>query len=113
VARRPDLDRDPRRAVGDLAGRLLVSGLPADPRRQRQATPTAATFRSRRSRAGLLPFVAIWHLFTNEQLLATIFAALDVGIAYWMLGYLPIRQEVRQLTTLFLAWARSSGTRPP
>jgi len=36
VARRPDLDRDPRRAVGDLAGRLLVSGLPADPRRQRQ-----------------------------------------------------------------------------
>jgi hypothetical protein len=50
----------------------------------------------------LLPFVAIWHLFTNEQLLATIFAALDVGIAYWMLGYLPIRQEVRQLTTLFL-----------
>jgi len=34
----------------------------------------------------LLPFVAVWHLFTNEQLLATIFAALDVGIAYWMLA---------------------------
>ena len=50
----------------------------------------------------LLPFVAVWHLFTNEQLLATIFAALDVGIAYWMLGYLPIRQEVRRLTALFL-----------
>jgi hypothetical protein len=50
----------------------------------------------------LLPFVAFWHLFTNEQLLATIFAAVDVGIAYWMLGYLPIRQEVRRLTTLFL-----------
>ena len=50
----------------------------------------------------LLPFVAVWHLFTNEQLLATIFAALDVGIAYWMLGYLPIRQEVRRLTVLFL-----------
>jgi hypothetical protein len=50
----------------------------------------------------LLPFVAIWHLFTNEQLLATIFAAFDVGIAYWMLGYLPIRQEVRRLTVLFL-----------
>ncbi len=50
----------------------------------------------------LLPFVAFWHLFTNEQLLAAIFAALDVGIAYWMLGYLPIRQEVRRLTALFL-----------
>ncbi len=50
----------------------------------------------------LLPFVAVWHLFTNEQLLATIFAALDVGIAYWVLGYLPIRQEVRRLTVLFL-----------
>jgi hypothetical protein len=50
----------------------------------------------------LLPFVATWHLFTNEGLLATIFAALDVGIAYWMLGYLPIRSEIRVLTALFL-----------
>jgi hypothetical protein len=50
----------------------------------------------------LLPFVAFWHLATNEELLAAVFAALDVGIAYWMLGYLPIRQEVRRLTALFL-----------
>jgi hypothetical protein len=50
----------------------------------------------------LLPFVAIWHLATNEQLLATIFAAIDVGLAYWMLGYLPVRPPVRRLTSLFL-----------
>jgi hypothetical protein len=50
----------------------------------------------------LLPFVAFWHLATNEQLLAAIFAALDVGIAFWMLGYLPVRQEIRRLTALFL-----------
>jgi hypothetical protein len=50
----------------------------------------------------LLPFVAIWHLSTNEQLLAAIFAAIDVGIAYWMLGYLPVRPAIRFLTSLFL-----------
>ena len=51
--------------------------------------------------AVLLPFVASWHLATNEQLLATIFGAVDVGIAYWMLGFLPVRQPIRRLTALF------------
>jgi hypothetical protein len=51
--------------------------------------------------AVLLPFVAIWHLATNEQLLATIFGAVDVGIAYWMLGFLPVRQQICRLTALF------------
>jgi hypothetical protein len=50
----------------------------------------------------LLPFVSLWHLATNQQLLATIFAAVDVGIAYWMLGYLPVRHGIRVLTSLFL-----------
>jgi len=50
----------------------------------------------------LLPFVSIWGAATNQQLLATIFGAIDVGIAYWMLGFLPIRQAVRGLTALFL-----------
>ena len=50
----------------------------------------------------LLPFVSIWHLATNQQLLATFFSAVDVGIAYWMLGLLRIRQSVRVLTSLFL-----------
>jgi hypothetical protein len=50
----------------------------------------------------LLPFVSIWGAATNQQLLATIFGAIDVGIAYWMLGFLPIRQAIRGLTALFL-----------
>jgi hypothetical protein len=50
----------------------------------------------------LLPFVSIWGAATNQQLLATIFGAIDVAIAYWMLGFLPIRQAIRGLTALFL-----------
>jgi hypothetical protein len=50
----------------------------------------------------LLPFVSVWHDTTNEQFLATIFAAIDVGIAYWMLGYLPVRQAIRVATSVFL-----------
>ncbi len=61
----------------------------------------------------LLPFVAIWHVATNQQLLATFFAAVDVGIAYWMLGYLPIRPGVRVLTRSSSASAPSCGTPPP
>jgi hypothetical protein len=52
----------------------------------------------------VLPFVALWGVATNEQLLAAIFAAFDVGIAYWMLGYLPIRQRYRLLTAVFLGF---------
>ena len=50
----------------------------------------------------LIPFVALWHEATNQQLLATIFGAVDVAIAYWMLGHLPIRPNVRGLTAIFL-----------
>ena len=49
----------------------------------------------------LLPFVSIWNLTTNEQLLAVVFSAIDVGIAYWMLGYVQVRQAIRVLTSLF------------
>jgi len=50
----------------------------------------------------LLPFVAVWHEATNQQLLAGVFGALDVGLAWWMLGYLPISTRIRWLTALFL-----------
>jgi hypothetical protein len=50
----------------------------------------------------LLPFVAFWHLATNEQMLAAIFSAIDVGIAYWMLGFLPVSPKIRRLTAVFL-----------
>jgi hypothetical protein len=49
----------------------------------------------------LVPFTAIWHLDAGEQMLAAVFGAVDVGLAYWMLGYLPIKPSVRGLTSLF------------
>ncbi len=50
----------------------------------------------------LLPFVAIWGLTTDAQLLAAILGALAVGAAYWMLGRLRIREPVRIAATVFL-----------
>jgi hypothetical protein len=50
----------------------------------------------------LLPFVSLWHLATDQKLASAVFAAIDVGLGYWMLGYLPIRHRIRVLTSLFL-----------
>ena len=50
----------------------------------------------------LMPFVAVWGLATNAQLVAAIIGALDVAIAFWVLGRLPIGPRVRIATTLFL-----------
>ncbi|MDP9483858.1 MAG: hypothetical protein M3P84_11640 [Chloroflexota bacterium] len=50
----------------------------------------------------LMPFVAIWGLATDAQLVAAILGALDVAIAFWVLGRLPISSRVRVATTLFL-----------
>jgi hypothetical protein len=52
----------------------------------------------------LLPFVAMWGLMTDGQLVFAILAAIDVGIAWWMLGRLPIRRAVRFAVTLLFAF---------
>ena len=52
----------------------------------------------------LLPFVAIWGLAANGQLVFAIIGAIDVGLAWWVLGRLPIRRWVRIATTLFLGF---------
>ena len=52
----------------------------------------------------LLPFVAVWHEATDQQLLSAIFGAVDVGIAYWVLGRLPIKPSVRTLTAIFIGF---------
>lgn len=52
----------------------------------------------------LLPFVALWGLATNAQLVASIGGALDVGLAYWVLGRLAIRPSVRLGATVFFAF---------
>src|ERR1019366_2924510 len=50
----------------------------------------------------LLPFVAVFGLATNAQLIATFIGAIDVAIAFWMLGRLPLDRAVRVATTIFL-----------
>ena len=51
-----------------------------------------------------MPFVAVWGLATNDQLLFTVLAAVDVGLAWWMLGRLPVGPAVRLGTTVFFAF---------
>ncbi len=50
----------------------------------------------------LLPFVAVFGLATNAQLIATFIGAIDVALAFWMLGRLPLDRTVRAATTIFL-----------
>ena len=52
----------------------------------------------------LMPFVAIWGLAANGQLVFAVLGAIDVGLAWWVLGRLPVRTPVRLLTTLFLGF---------
>jgi hypothetical protein len=50
----------------------------------------------------LLPFVAAFGLATNAQWIAVVLGAAAVGIAFWMLGRLPIERRSRLATTVFL-----------
>jgi len=50
----------------------------------------------------LVPFVAVWGLATDAQLISAVAAALVVGVAFWSLGRLRIRPSTRLATTLFL-----------
>ncbi len=52
----------------------------------------------------LVPFVAVWGLSADDQLLFTALAAVDVGICWWMLGRLEVRVAIRLATTLFFAF---------
>ena len=50
----------------------------------------------------LLPFVALFGLATDQVFLALVIGALDVGLAFWLLGRLPLRPAVRNLLTVFV-----------
>ena len=50
----------------------------------------------------LLPFVAIWGMATDQAFLALVLGALDVGLAFWLLGRVPIRPRLRAALTVFL-----------
>ena len=52
----------------------------------------------------LVPFVAVWGLAANGQLVFSIIGAIDVGLAWWVLGRLPIRTWVRLAVTVFLGF---------
>jgi hypothetical protein len=50
----------------------------------------------------LLPFVAVWGLAVDQTFLAIVIGALDVALAFWLLGRLPVRPAVRTLLTIFV-----------
>ncbi|HUQ79243.1 MAG TPA: hypothetical protein VM427_10295 [Patescibacteria group bacterium] len=52
----------------------------------------------------LLPFVAVWGLATDGQLVFAILGGIDVGLAWWMVGRLPVRTWVRVAATLFFGF---------
>jgi hypothetical protein len=52
----------------------------------------------------LMPFVALWGLAADGQLVFAVLGAIDVGLAWWVLGRLPIRPWVRIAATIFFAF---------
>jgi hypothetical protein len=52
----------------------------------------------------LVPFVALWGHATDGQLIFAILGAIDVGLAWWVLGRLPVRTWVRIAATIFFAF---------
>jgi hypothetical protein len=52
----------------------------------------------------LLPFVAVWGLATNDQVVFTVLAALDVALCWWAIGRLRVGPLVRLATTVFFAF---------
>ncbi|HWP62463.1 MAG TPA: hypothetical protein VNO86_03230, partial [Candidatus Binatia bacterium] len=49
----------------------------------------------------LLPFVAVWGLATNAQLVAAVLGGLDVALAWWIMGRLAVRPATRLVATIF------------
>lgn len=64
----------------------------------------------------LVPFVALWGLATDQELLAVVLGATGVGLAWWVLGGLRIGTGARVLTTAFFAvstvwwWSAAVGS---
>lgn len=52
----------------------------------------------------LLPFVAVWGVLTDDQTIFTALAAIDVAIAWWMLGRLRVPPAIRLGTTVVFAF---------
>ena len=52
----------------------------------------------------LMPFVALWGLATDIRAVSVALGAIDVGIAWWTVGRLPVSRRIRLATTVFFAF---------
>ena len=52
----------------------------------------------------LLPFVAIWGFATDIRAVSVLIGAIDVGLAWWALGGLPVSRRIRIATTVFFGF---------
>jgi hypothetical protein len=52
----------------------------------------------------LTPFVALWGVRTDAQAITGLFGAVDVALAWWVLGRLPIGTGTRVVATLFFGF---------
>jgi hypothetical protein len=52
----------------------------------------------------LMPFVAIWGLATDIRAVSVLAGAVDVALAWWALGRLPVSRTIRLATTIFFAF---------
>jgi hypothetical protein len=52
----------------------------------------------------LLPFVAVWGIATDIRAVSVLVGAIDVGVAWWALGRLPVSRRIRLATTIFFAF---------
>ncbi|HYK95241.1 MAG TPA: hypothetical protein VE011_05145 [Candidatus Dormibacteraeota bacterium] len=52
----------------------------------------------------LVPFVAMWGLATDIRAVSVLVGAIDVGVAWWALGRLPVSRRIRLATTVFFAF---------
>lgn len=52
----------------------------------------------------LMPFVALWGLATDIRAVSVLVGAIDVGLAWWAIGRLPVTRAIRLVTTIFFAF---------
>ena len=52
----------------------------------------------------LVPFVAVFGLATDQQLIASVLGAIDVGLVWWLLGRLRVSESIRLATTIFFGF---------
>jgi hypothetical protein len=52
----------------------------------------------------LLPFVAVWGLSTDIRAVSVVLGAVNVGLAWWALGRLPVSNRIRLATTIFFGF---------